>query len=183
MKLLVFCCIAILHAWNYSILSRSPLILQISGFLNDTEADRLIALANPTFVRSSTLPVKLADKEFRTSFSSSLPQGTEDEFVKGIEDKAWTWVNWEQKTSVIPVNKHPLTARPLIQERNQLEPLQVVRYQHGQQFKPHNDWFSAAHYEAESIRGQRVATIFAYLSSAPDDGRYYYGGETKFTKL
>lgn len=49
------------------------------------------------------------------------------------------------------------------------EPLQILRYRPGQEYKPHFDWLD--------VGNRRVMTALAYLN---DD---YEGGETEFTKI
>lgn len=61
------------------------------------------------------------------------------------------------------------------------EPVQVLRYLPGEQYKPHYDYFDpagAAYADAMSAggRGQRVATAFVYLTTLPDGA----GGTTTF---
>jgi len=60
------------------------------------------------------------------------------------------------------------------------ETLQGQRYTAGQEFRPHNDWFSAntPAWEAEQARGgQRAFTAMAYLNEVEE------GGETDFPRL
>ena len=60
------------------------------------------------------------------------------------------------------------------------EPIQGQRYQPGQEFKPHNDWFytSEKYWQLEEARGgQRSWTAMAYLNDVAE------GGETHFTEI
>src|SRR5690606_35449201 len=60
------------------------------------------------------------------------------------------------------------------------ETLQEQRYTQGQEFKPHNDWYSASTpaWETEKARGgQRSITAMAYLNAVEA------GGETDFPRL
>jgi prolyl 4-hydroxylase len=62
----------------------------------------------------------------------------------------------------------------------QLEPLEVLHYEGGEQYRPHIDFFHPSRpiYETEMrLRGQRVKTCLVYLNSN------YDGGETEFPKL
>src|SRR5205085_1514242 len=64
-----------------------------------------------------------------------------------------------------------------------LEPLQVVRYQPGQQYTGHYDYFvpgAQGTKEALSRGGQRTITYFIYLNDLPEDET---GGATFFPKL
>ncbi len=60
------------------------------------------------------------------------------------------------------------------------EPLSILRYRMGQEYKAHYDWINPAVEESRqslSKSGQRITTVFAYLM-APEAG-----GETAFPKL
>lgn len=60
-----------------------------------------------------------------------------------------------------------------------LEPLQVVWYRHGQEYKPHMDYFPKwLEGSEEQLKrgGQRLATLFAYLNNVPPQ----HGGHTIF---
>ena len=61
-----------------------------------------------------------------------------------------------------------------------LEPMEVLHYNGGEQYKPHIDFFhpSRAGYADEMrVRGQRIRTCLVYLNAG------YEGGETEFPKL
>nr|WP_137676018.1 2OG-Fe(II) oxygenase [Parerythrobacter lutipelagi] len=58
------------------------------------------------------------------------------------------------------------------------EPVQGQRYDVGQEFKPHNDWFNPQGQDWEkycSVAGQRTWTFMIYLNDVPA------GGATRFT--
>lgn len=60
------------------------------------------------------------------------------------------------------------------------EPFQILNYQIGGEFKPHNDYFeeSAGNYRRQLMNGgQRIATVILYLNDVEE------GGETSFPKL
>ncbi|MGH8312286.1 MAG: 2OG-Fe(II) oxygenase [Gammaproteobacteria bacterium] len=60
------------------------------------------------------------------------------------------------------------------------EPLSVLRYMPGQEYKPHYDHFAVDEQGAPRVRdgnGQRVATVFVYLNDVQA------GGETNFPRL
>jgi prolyl 4-hydroxylase len=60
--------------------------------------------------------------------------------------------------------------------RSHLEGLQVVKYEPGDYFKPHHDWFQSDY--ADKIGNQRRYTFFVYLNDVPGGG-----GETDFPQL
>ncbi|APD13343.1 hypothetical protein RO07_25210 [Pandoraea pulmonicola] len=46
---------------------------------------------------------------------------------------------------------------------NQMEDLQILRYEVGEQYEPHYDFLGVNSREALSARGQRIATLVIYL--------------------
>ena len=63
-----------------------------------------------------------------------------------------------------------------------IEPIQLVRYEPGQYFKPHYDYLDRKidmYRENIKRNGQRKYTFFVYLTDVPDG----VGGETYFPKL
>lgn len=123
------------------------------GFLTDEECDHLISLAKTELKRSAVadnLSGKSSLSEVRTS-SGMFISKAKDSIVAGIEDKiaAWTFLPKENG-----------------------EDIQVLRYEHGQKYDPHYDYFSD---KVNTIRGgHRIATVLMYLSNVEK------GGETVF---
>jgi prolyl 4-hydroxylase len=62
-------------------------------------------------------------------------------------------------------------------QTEQLETLQVLNYQHGQQFQPHTDGFDGPTNACGFLDSGRIVTIFCYLNDVEE------GGKTMFTKL
>ena len=63
-----------------------------------------------------------------------------------------------------------------------IEPIQMVRYNSGQFYKPHYDyldWKLDIYKKQIKINGQREITFFVYLNDIPEG----VGGETYFPKL
>lgn len=60
------------------------------------------------------------------------------------------------------------------------EPVQVLHYSVGQEFKPHHDFFEPSnprHQEQLRFHGQRIATFLIYLNEG------FKGGETEFSRI
>lgn len=126
----------------------------IPNFLSDYEADHLIQLAEGNFNRSGVIGPNGEDNYSdvnRTSSTYFVPE-SKDSVVEGIENRA---------------------AQLLGIERDQLEGLQVVKYEPGQYFNHHHDWFTPDY--VKKVGTQREFTIFAYLSTGD--------GATEFPKL
>lgn len=125
----------------------------IPNFLSSTECDHLITLSQKQFVPSPVVTehnssaINLA----RSSYTHFLNEPA-DEIVRNIQKRA------------------AILAGSTV---NHLEPLQVVRYLPGQEFREHHDWFSPEQLDRLNT-SQRRYTIFVYLN---DVSR---GGETHF---
>ena len=129
----------------------SPLVHMASHFLTDEECDYLVQRAEPR-LKPTTVIERATGREIyhpvRRSDSMHFGVGNEDLVVSAI-------------------NRRIAAASGTTTEQG--EPLQLLRYGPGGEFKPHHD--------AEKEGGnQRILTALVYLS---DD---YDGGETQFTR-
>lgn len=134
-----------------------PELLLLHDFVTVEEARGIIALADERFKRSPTVcddPDGCVITE-RTSSSADVPP---DSITDAIRMRGKLFAN-------LPV----------------AEALQVVRYEPGQEYKPHLDAFDSSdggnHAKAQYEGRQREATLLIYLSG-PE-----VGGETIFPKL
>jgi hypothetical protein len=146
--------------WRMEIVSTSPVVQTIENFLDDKTCDALIALAEPRLKRSTVVDNvtgKNIHDSARTSYTVFFKRN-ETPLLKGIQEMA-------AKIANVP--------------EAYLEGLQVVRYQHGQYYRPHFDYLPRTSDDVK-LRGQRTATIFAYLNDLPVNEK---GGGTKFHKL
>lgn len=131
-------------------------LFAVGGFLNDDECARLCTMIDAVARPSALHEIDYASG-FRTSYSGDLdPQ---DSFVTAISARIDALLGVEAMIG---------------------EPVQGQRYQPGQQFKAHNDWFyiSESYWPQEEARGgQRSWTAMAYLNPVEA------GGATAFTQL
>ncbi|XP_043708773.1 probable prolyl 4-hydroxylase 4 [Telopea speciosissima] len=133
--------------------SWKPRAFVYEGFLTDEECDHLISIAKSELKRSAVadnLSGKSKLSEVRTSSGMFISKG-KDAIISGIEDKiaAWTFLPKENG-----------------------EDIQVLRYEHGQKYDPHYDYFADKVNIARG--GHRVATVLMYLTDVEK------GGETVF---
>jgi len=131
-------------------LSTTPAIHCFPGFLTPEECDFLVAQATPTFAPSLVVDPHTGRQMLnpvRTSDGTAFPLTAENPAIHAINRR----IAAATGTDVA-----------------QGEPLQVLRYHPGQEYKPHFDALPAG--EAN----QRILTALAYLT----DG--YNGGETLF---
>jgi prolyl 4-hydroxylase len=127
-------------------------VTRIDNFLSRDECAHLISLAESRFKRSTVQGkdgsgLKLSND--RTSSTANLRRH-EDSIVRAIEERACK-----------------LVTEPI----ESLEHLQVVRYEPGQFYKSHYDYFpveEASSQKALSRGGQRTVTIFVYLNTPED---------------
>ncbi|CAI7847321.1 unnamed protein product [Closterium sp. NIES-53] len=125
-------------------------------FLTDEECDHIISLAEPSLERSTVIAAASSGSEvsdIRTSFGTFIDKGADDVIAR-VERRIEAWTH-------LPVSHQ--------------EALQVLRYNVGQKYVPHLDYFSDP---PETLQGgQRLATVLMYLSNVT------LGGETVFSNV
>ncbi len=122
-------------------------------FFSPAECDALIARINAN-VRPSTITDDNGDPEFRTSATGQLDHS--DPVIAAIDQRICEWIGIAPSYG---------------------EPLQGQRYETGQEFKAHTDYFEPTGIDFEEhihIAGQRTWTAMAYLN------RVDAGGVTRF---
>ena len=142
-------------------LSDNPRVMIFHNFLSADECQHLIQLAEPRMAPSTVQLEKLETTPDRTSFTTNLKRH-ETDVVKQVESRAVMFANYPMEN---------------------LEPLQVVRYQPNQFYRPHFDYFEKGKRgtkEALARGGQRTVTMFVYLNSLPAEET---GGATIFPEL
>ncbi|MFM5907649.1 MAG: prolyl hydroxylase family protein [Novosphingobium sp.] len=128
----------------------------INDFLGPEECDRLIAMIDAN-ARPSTLYDHGQGSEFRTSYSGDVDRA--DPFVRMIERRI------DDCLGITPAFG---------------ETVQGQRYQAGQEFRAHNDWFwtKSNYWASECERGgQRSWTAMVYLNDVDE------GGTTDFVRV
>jgi prolyl 4-hydroxylase len=131
-------------------------IFAIANFFTPSECTRLMAIIDAV-AEPSRLFDNPYDSGFRTSYSGNMSR--EDPFVRMIERKI------DDCLGMPPANG---------------ETVQGQRYQPGQQFKPHQDYFHTTEAYWPDVRtrgGQRSWTAMAYLNSVEA------GGATEFPRI
>lgn len=129
----------------------------LTDFMSASECARLVALC-AHHLRPSTLAYANADSAFRTSTTADLCH-LKSPIATAIDDKIC----------------RTLGIRPSYSEG-----IQAQRYDVGQQFKAHWDWFEPgthAYQKFAGVRGNRTWTFMVYLNDGME------GGATRFTEL
>jgi len=123
------------------VLCEEPVVRLYEGFLLDAEIEELLSLYLPRLAPSTVMSPRGGTQVHpgRTSWTAFLPLGSGGDALERIERRAVT-----------------LSGRP----RSHLENLQLVRYEPGQRYEPHFDYFTEDH------DSQRTTSIFAYLNDA-----------------
>lgn len=133
---------------------RSPISILFQNFLSPEECQTLIAQAEPSFTRSTAVNRETGASEVyesRTSQGMFFKRG-QTELIATIERRIAEVCNW-----------------PVIRG----EGLQVLKYEPGNEYLPHNDYFdpnessSAIH---TRNGGQRIATLLMYLNTVEEGG-------------
>ncbi|OWM74168.1 hypothetical protein CDL15_Pgr008479 [Punica granatum] len=133
--------------------SWNPRAFVYQGFLTELECDHLISLAKSELKRSAVadnLSGQSKLSEVRTSSGMFIPKA-KDPIVAGIEEKISTWTFLPKENG---------------------EDIQVLRYEYGQKYDPHYDYFTDKVNIARG--GHRLATVLMYLTDVEK------GGETVF---
>lgn len=141
--------------------NQHPLVVGIANFLTPDECQGLIDYADNKFIKAQIIDEttgNLLEVPDRTSMNASFKRG-ETELIRTIENRIAKLINWEVEKG---------------------EPIQVLRYQIGGEYKPHYDWFNPNNEGGKkhlARAGQRVGTFLMYLSDVET------GGATAFTRL
>ena len=126
----------------------------LERFLTDAECDEVVALVDP-HLRPSTVTVESNDKYFRTSRTCDLSL-VDSPLVAALDDKI---------------------ARKLGISLGYAEGIQAQRYEVGQEFKAHTDYFEPATPEyAQHARhmGNRTWTFMVYLNDVEGGGATHF---------
>lgn len=140
---------------------KTPDICVAYNFLSEEEIKTILSIAEKKLQPSKVIDHKTGnsvDHSNRTSSGMSFSRG-ENQTIANIERRISQFVQW-------PIEKG--------------EGIQVLKYDVGQQYKPHYDYFIPDQPSAAVCKkngGQRLATLIMYLST-PEEG-----GFTEFTNL
>lgn len=141
-------------------LSESPRIMLVHNFLSDEECEYFIREATPNLERAVVV-----DPDGDQSEGLVVDQRTSDgAYFLNFEDPILHRV----EKRIARLTKTPI---------DNGEPMQVLRYKEGGEFKPHYDYFdttTAGGQECANVGGQRYATLVMYLNTPAK------GGETVF---
>ncbi|XP_019185786.1 PREDICTED: probable prolyl 4-hydroxylase 7 [Ipomoea nil] len=144
---------AVIDPTRVTQISWHPRAFIYKGFLTHEECDHLTNLARDKLEKSMVADNdsgKSIESEVRTS-SGTFLRKAQDQIVANIEARIAAW------TFLPPENG---------------ESIQILRYEHGQKYEPHFDYFHDL--ANQELGGHRVATVLMYLSSVEK------GGETIF---
>ena len=136
-------------------LSWSPRAFLFKGLLTDAECDHLVELAKSHMEKSSVV-----------DNASGLSKAS------NIRTSSGAFLGSHQ-TEIISRIEERISAVTFIPQANG-EGLQILRYQEGQKYDPHWDYFHDKLNAAPERGGQRYATMLMYLSTPRE------GGETVF---
>ena len=135
-------------------LSKKPRVALVPNFLSDAECDQVVADATPTMRRSMVARRK------------------GEEGMSGIDDVRTSSQTWLQITGGIGQ-----TIANRIFEFTGFQPgsseiLQVLRYEKGQKYNAHLDYFSPQLYGPQ--KSNRAVTVFLYLRTVEEGGHTWF---------
>lgn len=135
-----------------SVTFKSPDAAVYENFLSDVECGLLIWMAQDRLKRSTVVNNKNGDgyvDNNRTSYGMSFTVG-ENSLIKHIEEKI-------SQVTGLPVENG--------------EGIQILRYQVGQEYKPHFDYFDPnSPGVADQVKNNRICTFLMYLNTPKDGG-------------
>jgi prolyl 4-hydroxylase len=123
-----------------------PLIMILENVLSHAECDALIALAKNRLQRAK-IGKSHVESDIRTS-SSMFFEESENVWVNKVEARVSELMN-------IPVSH--------------AEPLQILHYNPGEQYRPHFDYFTSDH-----VVNNRISTLVMYLNDVEEGGETYF---------
>ncbi|KAI1305526.1 2OG-Fe(II) oxygenase superfamily protein [Xylaria venustula] len=132
-------------AYRSYLVSTSPLVIYLEGFLTPEEQAHLKATTQHTFSRSGVADQEgiQGQRQTRTSQSTNVER---DDIVRCIEERALLFQGFNTP-------------------RTYLEPLQLVKYGRGEHYHFHTDWFTNAAHASSVVGGNRQSSFFAYVSA------------------
>jgi len=146
--------------YHIELLSFAPRVLYVKNFLTMEECDELRRLAEPLMFRSSVSAGKNDEKEHE-----KIRDVVQD---ARTSDQAWLYPEKYTAARDVIARIYHLTGFA----EGTAEPMQVLRYQLGQQYFTHDDFFAPGRYGKQT--SNRAATVFLYLTDVDE------GGETHF---
>jgi prolyl 4-hydroxylase len=151
------------HTVTVEMKSESPKILLLHNFLTPDECDELIAMGESKGFKRSTVQGSAKDEVSQDRTSHTINFGRkQNQLIEKIENRCTLFCPFATKN---------------------VENLQIVRYQPGQQYKHHYDYFVPGREGTELALkrgGQRHVTFFVYLN---DMNEHETGGQTDFPNL
>lgn len=140
------------------VLSWSPRIFYYSGILTPEDCDHIIKLGIDKVKRSLVVGPdgKPVQSIARTSDGAFLSKERDDPVIKTLAEKIALWTQ-------LPVDNG--------------EDFYILRYQNGQEYKAHNDYFTITPNRPHDIIGSvgnRYATVLTYLSDVEEGGETYF---------
>jgi prolyl 4-hydroxylase len=139
----------------------APRVVLFGNLLSPEECEQIIELARGKVERSSVVNTETGTYDVhphRTSYGSHFARG-ENDLIRRLEQRIAELVQY-------PVERG--------------EPIQILHYKPGGEYRPHFDYFDPAHPGNEKVLmqgGQRIATLIMYLSDVDA------GGSTVFPEV
>lgn len=159
--------------YKLEVVSVTPRVFAIDGFLSEEECDALVAMARAEGLKPSSLQPgrsvrESTDRSTRSSSNTWLPRDAAN-VTDAVYRRAARLLKMDESLLQKPVGDHYHE-----HEHSLAESLQVVRYQEGEEYRAHHDFV----YPPAFRRHQptRFATVLFYLN---DD---FEGGETVFPR-
>jgi len=148
------------------VLSESnPRVLMWENFLTPEECDHIIERSKPEFERSA-----VANPDRNNNKDAELSK------VNSVRTSSGAWISKKDSDEVIKKFVRRVSVWSELPVKNG-EDVQVLRYEVGQEYKTHYDFFDPVHFQQYLENGgQRIASVLCFLNDVP------VGGHTEFPK-
>ncbi|OAA33228.1 Prolyl 4-hydroxylase, alpha subunit [Moelleriella libera RCEF 2490] len=140
------------------IVSKSPFVMYLEGFLTSDERLHLLQLAHGQFSHSAVLDANGESSIHSARTSQSTPV-ERSPIVRCIEERALNFQGFDVPSS-------------------HLEPIQLVKYVPTEHYHFHTDWFTDDSYTTATNGGNRATSFFGYVQA-----ENVTGGGTNFPML
>ena len=152
---------------SWRCVNRDPWIGRCETVISEADCDALLRVPRDEtdWHRSPVVTSQPSVDSHDASRTSSTCYLTEPSVLSSRDPATWAWVQ---------TLRHRLANLVGLPESH-MEPLQLVRYHAGQEYRPHYDFFQVQQASGRQCMkrggnaGQRTATLFVYLSDAPAD--------------
>jgi prolyl 4-hydroxylase len=163
---IIFLLISIIIVFNY--INTTPKSVSIEKFIDNSSYSPIHIYDNFISKSDCDYLINISQGQFKDSSIYSTPLGAVDKSIRSSKNSAFQ----RSENKIIEMIENKIIKLLNIQ-RNQIEPIQIVKYDKGNQYKPHYDYFSNI---TDNVKNQRIHSFIIYLNDLQENE----GGATWF---